>query len=69
MNNGKTNKNKSKINKKEEITSTNRSRRGTKAAEMTKPVLNLVNTESLKLVKYSKMCVEVQSRNTPNWFI
>jgi hypothetical protein len=68
MNNGKTNKNKSKINKKEAVTSTNGSRRGTKAG-MLRPVLNLLNAESMEFVKYSKMGIEVQSRNTPNWVI
>ena len=68
MNNGKTKKNKSKINKKEALTSTNVSRRGTKAG-MLRPVLNLLNAESMEFVKYSKMGIEVQSRNTPNWVI
>ena len=68
MNNSKTNKNKSKINKKEAVTSTNESRRGTKAG-MLRHVLNLLNAESIEFVKYSKMGIEVQSRNTPNWVI
>ena len=53
MNNGKTNKNKSKINKKEAVTSTNGSRRGTKAG-MLRPVLNLLMQKVWNLYSIAK---------------